>query len=168
VILVHQASSKFGPGSKAKGAAARNLQRKRNSLSNTPASGSLFAESFSPKPLYGQPGNFNIPKAPSGRYTATINDRGVKNQPKSKSPTSLKVERPTSMPHQDFVHLTKEERRQLPHSKDMKISHDGYPELTVGYWQANYKVKDHGAVHGLQYTGKDSGRTQTKKTQNDL
>ena len=73
--------SKFGPGSKAKGAAARNIQRRRNSAGNTPASGSLFAESFSPKPLYGsrpmpQPGNFNIPKAPSVRCSAKLDDTG--------------------------------------------------------------------------------------------
>ena len=41
------------------------------------------------------------------------------------------------MPHQDFLNLTKKERRQLPDSKYMKISHDGHSELTVSYWQAN-------------------------------
>ena len=68
--------SKFSAGSKAKGAAARNIQRRRSRRS----SGSLFAESFSPKPLYGsrpmpQPGNFNIPrfKSPSGRHPAKLN-----------------------------------------------------------------------------------------------
>ena len=67
--------SKFGPGSKTKGAAARNMRRR--------SSGSLFAESFSPKPLYGsrptpQPGNCNIPKlqTPSGRHPAKL----IKNQ----------------------------------------------------------------------------------------
>jgi hypothetical protein len=38
------------------------------------------------------------------------------------------------MPHQEFVGLSKEERRQLPDSKDMKINHEGYPELDVGFW----------------------------------
>ena len=69
--------SKFSAGSKAKGAAARNIQRRRSRRS----SGSLFAESFSPKPLYGsrpmpQPGNFNIPKPPSVRCSAKLDDMG--------------------------------------------------------------------------------------------
>ena len=45
--------SKFGPGSKAKGAAKRDFARRRNKLTSGRSSGSLFAESFSPKPLYG-------------------------------------------------------------------------------------------------------------------
>ena len=165
--------SKFGPGSKAKGAAKTDFARRQttNKPTSGKSSGSIFAQGFIPQRQYGsrpmpQPGNFNIPKAPSGRCSAKLDD--IKNQPKSKSPTSLKVERPTSMPHQDFVNLTKEERRQLPHSKDMKISHDGHPELTVGYWQAKYKLRDHGAVHGLSYTVKDNGGTQTEKTENNL
>jgi hypothetical protein len=50
----------------------------------------------------------------------------------------------------------------------MKISHDGHSELTVGYWQAKYKLRDHGAVHGLSYTVKDNGGTQTEKTEDNL
>ena len=46
----------------------------------------------------------------------------------------------------------------------MKISHEGHNELTIGYWQAKYKLRDHGAVHGLKYTLKDNGRIQTEKT----
>lgn len=52
----------------------------------------------------------------------------------SKSPTDFKITRPTTMPHQEFGNLTKYERRQLPHSKDMKISCEGHPKLTGGYW----------------------------------
>ncbi len=71
--------SKFGPGSKAKGAAKRDFARRQTS--NKLTSGSLFAESFSPKPLYEsrpmpQPGNFNIPKPPSVRCSAKLDDMG--------------------------------------------------------------------------------------------
>jgi hypothetical protein len=57
--------SKFRSGSKAKGAAKRDFskcQAGKNPTSRQ-SGGGLFAESFSPKPLYGQPGNFNIPKS---------------------------------------------------------------------------------------------------------
>ena len=46
------------------------------------------------------------------------------------------------MPHQEFVGLTKEERRALPDSNDMKIIHEGRPELEVGFWQSKFKVGD--------------------------
>ena len=75
--------SKFGPGSKAKSAAKRDFARRQtsNKLTSGRSSGSLFAESFSPKPLYGsrpmpQPGNFNIPKPPSVRCSAKLDDMG--------------------------------------------------------------------------------------------
>jgi len=57
-------------------------------------------------------------------------------------PTSLEITRPSTMPHQDFVDLTKEERRQLPHSNDIKLNYEGHQELTVGYWQSLFKVGD--------------------------
>jgi hypothetical protein len=49
------------------------------------------------------------------------------------------------MPHQEFVGLSKEERCQLPYSNDIRLNYEGYPALTVGYWQSEFKVKDHGA-----------------------
>lgn len=80
------------------------------------------------------------------------------NQPKtgnsSKSPTSLQVSRPSAMPHPDFVALTPAQQCALPHSNNMKIQHEGYQELNVGFWQSKFKVGDHGAVHGLDYTVK--------------
>lgn len=93
--------SKFGPGAKAKGDDKRDFARQQTGKKPTSgkSSGSIFSEAFSPNIIHrSRPtplsGKFNIPKAPSSRYTATtINDRGVKNQPKSA--TSLKVERPT-------------------------------------------------------------------------
>ena len=48
--------------------------------------------------------------------------QGSSNHPKTgssgynQSPTSLEITRPSTMPHQDFVTLSKEERRQLPNS----------------------------------------------------
>ena len=78
--------------------------------------------------------------------------------------STLEITRPSSMPHQEFVGLTKEERRALPHSNDMKIIHEGRPELEVGFWQSKFKVGDHGAVHDLPYTVKSNGGTKTKKS----
>ena len=78
--------------------------------------------------------------------------------------STLEITRPSSMPHQEFVGLTKEERRALPHSNDMKIIHEGRPELEVGFWQSKFKVDDHGAVHDLPYTVKSNGGTKTEKS----
>ena len=78
--------------------------------------------------------------------------------------TALAITRPASMPHDEFVALTKEQRRALPHSKDMKIIHEGRPELEVGFWQSKFKVGDHGAIHDLPYTVKPNGGTKTEKT----
>jgi hypothetical protein len=88
--------SKFGPGSKAKGAAKRDFARRQtnNKLTSGRSSGSLFAESFSPKPLYGsrpmpQPGNFNIPKPPSVRCSAKLDDMGFTGYLKPKESKSM-------------------------------------------------------------------------------
>ena len=94
--------SKFGPGSKAKGAAKRNWQTGKK------PTGSLFAESFSPKPLYGsrptpQPGNFNIPKAPSVRCSAKLDDtRYQRSASKSMETLSQTLSQEYSNYQQDF------------------------------------------------------------------
>jgi len=47
------------------------------------------------------------------------------NQPKtgsSGSPTYLQITRSSTMPHQEFVALSKEERRQLSHSNDIELN----------------------------------------------
>ena len=82
----------------------------------------------------------------------------------SRPGSTLQINRPTAMPHEEFVGLTKEERRALPHSNDMKITHEGRPELEVGFYQSKFKVGKHGAIHGLPYTIKANGGTKTGKT----
>ena len=53
---------------------------------------------------------------------------------KSSQPgASLQMERPSAMPHQDFIALTKEQRRNLPDPKDGFIDVEGHPKLTVRY-----------------------------------
>jgi len=47
--------------------------------------------------------------------------------------STLQINRSTAMPHEEFVGLTKEERRALPHSNDMTIIHEGRPELEFGF-----------------------------------
>ena len=78
--------------------------------------------------------------------------------------STLTITKPTAMPHQEFVGLTKEERRTLPHNNDMKIIHEGRPELRLGFWQSKFKVGDHGAIHDLPYTLKKKGGTKTEKS----
>jgi hypothetical protein len=84
------------------------------------------------------------------------------------SASTLRIYRPTAMPHQEFVDLTKSERRNLPHTNDMKIIQEGRPELVVGFYQSKYKVGDHGAVHNLPYTIKANGGTKTEKTDQNV
>jgi hypothetical protein len=62
---------------------------------------------------------------------------------------SLQMERPSSMPHQEYTSLTKEQRRNLPDSRDGFIDVEGRPKLTVRYGQVKYKTPDHGDIHGL-------------------
>jgi hypothetical protein len=78
--------------------------------------------------------------------------------------STLQINRPTAMPHQEFTDLTKEERRQLPHHHDKIIDVEGHQRLRVGFWQSRFKVADHGAVHGLPYSVKNNGGTKTEKS----
>ena len=45
--------------------------------------------------------------------------------PSQRISTALEVDKPANMPHQEFVSLTKEQRRALPHPNDMKIIREG-------------------------------------------
>lgn len=106
-----------------------------------------------------------------GKLNAPTVDPGFGLNPTYAQPSSctipgsaLEITRPTVMPHQEFVGLTKEERRQVPYPYDKIIDVEGCPRLRVGFWQSRYKVPDHGAVHGLPYTVKENGMTQTAKS----
>jgi len=69
--------------------------------------------------------------------------------PYPSSSTSLGLENPSSMPHQQFTSLTKEQRRNLPHPNDGFISIEGRPKLVVRYNQVKFKTPDHGELCGL-------------------
>lgn len=85
---------------------------------------------------------------------------------KSSQPgTSLQVQKPSDMPHQDFTALTKEQRRNLPDTRDGFIDVEGHPKLTVRYGQVNFKTPKHGEVHGLPTD--ENGKT-SKTEQNAL
>ena len=106
-----------------------------------------------------------------GKLNAPTVDPGFGLNPTYAQPSSctipgsaLETTRPTAMPHQEFVGLTKGDRRQVPHPYDKIIDVEGRPRLWVGFWQSRYKVPDHGAVHGLPYTVKENGMTQTAKS----
>lgn len=73
---------------------------------------------------------------------------------------SLQLERPSAVPHQEYISLTKEQRRNLPHSQDGFICEPGHPELVVLYGQAKFKTPKHGCDHGLPTNDND----RTNKT----
>jgi hypothetical protein len=62
---------------------------------------------------------------------------------------SLQMQRPSSVPHPQYVGMTKEERRNLPDPRDGFIDVEGHPKLTTRYGQVKYKTPDHGDIHGL-------------------
>jgi len=119
-----------------------------------------------PNPGWGldRPNPFQPPTA-EHRYPPAYDLFFPRRTPSCPRPGStLQINRPTTTPYEEFVGLTKEERRALPHSNDMKIIHEGRPDLEVGFYQSKFKVGDHGAVHDLYYTVKANGGTKTEKT----
>lgn len=93
-----------------------------------------------------------------GKLNAPTVDPGFGLNPTYAPPSSrrvpgsgLEITRPSAMPHQEFVGLTKEQRRQVSHHYDKIIDVESHPRLRVGFWQCRYKVAEHGALHGLPY-----------------
>jgi hypothetical protein len=85
----------------------------------------------------------------------------------NQSGASLQMERPSSMPHQDFTALTKQQRRNLPDPKgqDYFIQIEGYPRLELRFNQVKYKTPKHGPDHGLP---KDSNGKTPKTEANTI
>ena len=93
---------------------------------------------------------------PSGRR------RTPSNLPlENKSDVSSKMEKPSSMSHQDFTALTKEQRRNLPDARDGFIDVEGHPKLILPYGQVRYKTPKHGKHHNLPVNKND----RTPKTE---
>ena len=81
---------------------------------------------------------------------------------KSSQPgTSLQVQKPSNMSHQEYTSLTKEQRRNLPDVKDRFIDVEGHPKLIARYGQVKSKTPDHGDIHGLP----TNERGKTPKTE---
>jgi hypothetical protein len=78
--------------------------------------------------------------------------------------SALEITQPTSMPHQEFVGLMKQEKRQLSHPYDKIIHVEDHPRLKVEFWQSRYKVANHGALHGLPYNMTEKGSTRTERS----
>ena len=78
-------------------------------------------------------------------------------QPRS---TNLEMEKPASMPQQEYSGLTKAERRKLvdPKGRDGCIDIEQYPRLELRYNQVNFKTPKHGEAHGLPVN--DNGKTE--------
>ena len=103
---------------------------------------SFGVEGFEPIPL--------PHKDPFGWSSGKYYRRG-NNPYGSKQITGLKMEKPTSMPQQDYSSLTKSERRKLPDplGRDRSINVDGYTKLEIRFNQVEYKTGKHGKDHGL-------------------
>ena len=69
----------------------------------------------------------------------------------SRPTTYLEMEKPVSMPQQEYSGMTKSERRQLPDpiGRDRSINVDGYPRLDLRFNQVEFKTPKHGKDHGL-------------------
>ena len=82
----------------------------------------------------------------SGKYNSR-NVGAVSSQPT----TRLGMEKPASMPQQQYSDMTKSERRQLPdpRGRDGIIKIDRYPQLDLRFNQVKYKTPKHGPDHGL-------------------
>ena len=65
--------------------------------------------------------------------------------------TRVEMEKPASMPQQEYSGMTKSERRQLPDpiGRDRSINVDGYPRLDLMFNQVKFKTPKHGKDHGL-------------------
>ena len=72
------------------------------------------------------------------------------------------MERPSAMPHQEYISLTKEQKRNLPDARDGFIDVEGHPKLTIRYGQVNFKTPDHGKIHGLP-TNENGKTPKTEK-----
>jgi len=128
-------------------------------------------ESFIPAPGWGlnRPDPFQPPGGPPKfpPYYDLLSPSRTSGSPRY--PSTLQITRPSAMPQSDFSALSKVDKRRLYDIRDMKIKHKGYPELDVGFWQAEYKVRKHGAIHGLEYTiHEKNGGTITKKTEENV
>jgi hypothetical protein len=69
----------------------------------------------------------------------------------SRPTTCLEMEKPASMPQQEYSGMTKLERRQLPDpiGRDRSINVDGSPRLDLRFNQVEFKTPKHGKDHGL-------------------
>jgi len=69
----------------------------------------------------------------------------------SRPTTYLEMEKPVSMPQQEYSDITKSKRRQLPDpiGRDRSINVNGYPRLDLRFNQVEFKAPKHGKDHGL-------------------
>jgi hypothetical protein len=87
---------------------------------------------------------------PFGWWSGKYDSRNVGPSP-SKPTTYLEMEKPASMPQQQYSGITRSERRQLPDplGRDGFIKVEGYPRLDLRFNQVEFKTLKHGPDHGL-------------------
>ena len=118
---------------------------------------SLFGvEAFQANPLPHQD--------PFGWLSGKYNSKNV-GPSGSRPPTYLEMEKPASMPSQEYSGMTKSERRQLPDpiGRDRSINVDGYSRLDLRFNQVEFKTPKHGKDHGLPV----DSNGKTPKTQSN-
>ena len=112
--------------------------------------------------LINNAGAFQVPSNPGATVPPHLEWLYGNQQPGYPSPsTSLQMQRPSTMPHQEYISLTKEQKRNLPDHRDGFISVEGHSHLVVRYGQVKFKTPDHGSVHDLPINEKG----KTPKTQ---
>ncbi len=87
---------------------------------------------------------------PFGWWSGKYDSRNVGSSA-SRSTTYLEMEKPASMPQQEYSGMTKSERRQLPDPKgrDSFINVDDSLRLDLRFNQVEFKTPKHGKDHGL-------------------
>ena len=95
----------------------------------------------------------NVPlphQDPFGWWSGKYDSKNVGSSP-SRPTTCLEMEKPVSMPQQEYSSMTKSKRRQLPdpRGRDRFINVDGSPRLDLRFNQVEFKTPRHGKDHGL-------------------
>ena len=87
---------------------------------------------------------------PFGWLSGKYDSKNVGTSP-SRPTTCLEMEKPASMPQQEYSSMTKSKRRQLPdpRGRDRFINVDGSPRLDLRFNQVEFKTPRHGKDHGL-------------------
>ena len=94
---------------------------------------------------------WNAPTTTGGQGPAPVSPPSAPVQRSGRPTTGLEMEKPDSMPQQEYSDITKSEKRKLPdpRGRDRSINVNGYPRLDLRFNQVEFKTPKHGGDHGL-------------------